>query len=179
MVEGARVRGNRVGAVALAAALAAVLQAQPAAAGLPAEGSCQGCNLVIVSIDTLRPDRLEPFGYDRPTSPYLAKLAARGIKDMVRISDARMSGTAFGTIVLHTTPEAYVGGPLALVESGDRITLDVERRLLQLEIGDEVLEQRRQRWQPPAAHPGSDRGYLRLFMHSVQQADSGCDFDFM
>jgi dihydroxy-acid dehydratase len=111
--------------------------------------------------------------------PIPGKLAERGVKDMVRISDARMSGTAFGTIVLHVTPESYVGGPLALVRTGDHITLDVERRLLQLDISDTDLAERQHQWQPPREHPGSERGYLKLFMQSVEQADRGCDFDFM
>ena len=77
------------------------------------------------------------------------------------------------------TPESYVGGPLALVRTGDHITLDVERRLLQLDISDTDLAERQRQWQPPREHPGSERGYLKLFMQSVEQADRGCDFDFM
>ena len=98
---------------------------------------------------------------------------------MVRISDARMSGTAFGTIVLHVTPESAIGGPLALVETGDRIRLDVAARRLELLVPEEELAARRGRWSPPPAHPGSERGYLRLFLDTVTQADHGCDFDFM
>ena len=111
--------------------------------------------------------------------PIPKKLAARGVKDMVRISDARMSGTAFGTIVLHANPESAVGGPLALVATGDRIRLDVTGRRLDLLVPDEELTTRRARWSPPPPHPGSERGYLRLFLDSVTQADRGCDFDFM
>ena len=111
--------------------------------------------------------------------PIPKKLARQGVKDMVRISDARMSGTAFGTIVLHITPEAYLGGPLALVQNGDWITLDVEARTLELEVDPAELQSRRQDWSAPPAHPGSERGYLKLFMDTVQQADQGCDFDFM
>ncbi|MDH3713909.1 MAG: dihydroxy-acid dehydratase [Gammaproteobacteria bacterium] len=111
--------------------------------------------------------------------PIPGKLAERGVKDMVRISDARMSGTAFGTIVLHVTPESYVGGPLALVRTGDHVTLDVEQRLLQLDISDADLAERRRQWQSPAEHAGSERGYMKLFLQSVEQADRGCDFDFM
>jgi dihydroxy-acid dehydratase len=117
-----------------------------------------------------------------PESGYIPiprKLARQGVKDMVRISDARMSGTAFGTIVLHVCPEATLGGPLALVRSGDRIRLDVAKRSLELLVSDEELRQRRAAWKPPAAHAGSDRGYLKLFLDHVQQADKGCDFDFL
>ena len=111
--------------------------------------------------------------------PIPKKLAARGVKDMVRLSDARMSGTAFGTIVLHVNPESAIGGPLALVETGDRIRLDVATRRLDLLVAEAELAARRERWTPPPAHPGSERGYLRLFLDTVTQADRGCDFDFM
>ena len=111
--------------------------------------------------------------------PIPKKLAARGVKDMVRLSDARMSGTAFGTIVLHVTPESAIGGPLALVETGDRIRLDVGARSLDLLVPEEEIAARRERWSPPPAHPGSERGYLRLFLDTVTGADRGCDFDFM
>ncbi len=117
-----------------------------------------------------------------PESGYIPiprKLARQGVKDMVRISDARMSGTAFGTIVLHVCPEAAVGGPLALVRSGDRIRLDVAKRSLELLVNDKELAQRRAVWKPPRAHAGSDRGYLKLYVDHVQQADKGCDFDFL
>ena len=110
--------------------------------------------------------------------PIPRKLAQQGVKDMVRISDARMSGTAFGTIVLHVCPEAAVGGPLALVRNGDPITLDVPNRLLSLDVEDEVLAQRRAELAP--LEVDSDcRGYLRLFHEHVTQADRGCDFDFL
>lgn len=111
--------------------------------------------------------------------PIPKKLAAAGVKDMVRMSDARMSGTAFGTIVLHITPESWGGGPLALVQDGDIISLDVEGRTLTLEVDEPELERRRSEWVAPEPHPGSDRGYLKLFMDTVEQADRGCDFDFM
>lgn len=111
--------------------------------------------------------------------PIPKKLAVAGVKDMVRLSDARMSGTAFGTIVLHITPESYGGGPLALVETGDMITLDTPARSLRLNVSDEELERRRHAWEPPPPHPGSHRGYLKLYLDSVEQADRGCDFDFM
>ena len=101
----------------------------------------------------------------------------QGITDMVRISDARMSGTAYGTVVLHVSPEAAVGGPLALVEDGDIIELDVEARRLQLEIPDEELARRRAAWKPPA--PPSNGGYVQLYVKHVQQADKGADLDFL
>ena len=106
-----------------------------------------------------------------------AKLLKRGVTDMVRISDARMSGTAYGTVVLHTAPEAADGGPLALVEDGDEIELDVPARRLVLHVADEVLSQRRAAWRPPEPH--SDRGYLRLYLDHVMQADTGADLDFL
>ena len=110
--------------------------------------------------------------------PIPKKLARQGVKDMVRISDARMSGTAFGTIVLHIAPEAAVGGTLALVQSGDRIRLDAAARRIDLLVDDAELARRRDAWQPPAPPPGADRGYLRLFLEQVTQADQGCDFSF-
>jgi len=110
--------------------------------------------------------------------PIPRKLARQGVKDMVRISDARMSGTAFGTIVLHVVPEAAAGGPLALVQTGDRIRLDVGRRLLELCVAPEELERRRAALPPPL--PAADvSGYRRLYLDHVLQADAGCDFDFM
>ena len=110
--------------------------------------------------------------------PIPRKLARAGVKDMVRISDARMSGTAFGTIVLHIAPEAATGGPLGLVHTGDRIRLDAQARRIDLLVDDAELARRRADWTPPAAHPGSDRGYLRLYIDEVTQADLGCDFGF-
>jgi dihydroxy-acid dehydratase len=98
---------------------------------------------------------------------------------MVRISDARMSGTAFGTIVLHITPEAAIGGPLSLVQTGDRITLDVPARKIELLVDAATLEKRRAAWTPPPEAEGAVRGYAGLFLRSVLQADQGCDFDFM
>jgi dihydroxy-acid dehydratase len=111
--------------------------------------------------------------------PIPMKLARAGVKDMIRISDARMSGTAFGTIVLHIAPESAVGGPLALVKTGDRITLDVPNRKLELLVPIEELEKRKKAWTPPPPHPGSDRGYTGLFHRTVLQADEGVDFDFL
>jgi len=111
--------------------------------------------------------------------PIPRKLAQQGVKDMVRISDARMSGTAFGSIVLHVTPESAVGGPLALVRSGDSIRLDVPERRLELLVDESELAQRRSQWRAPARHDEDDRGYRKLFLETVQQADRGCDFDFL
>lgn len=108
--------------------------------------------------------------------PLPPKLLRKGIKDMVRISDARMSGTAYGTVVLHVCPEAAAGGPLALVRSGDIISLDVEKRILQLDVDENTLAARRAQWTPP---PLPDRGWLRLYVKHVQQADKGADLDFL
>ena len=110
--------------------------------------------------------------------PIPKKLAQQGVKDMVRISDARMSGTAFGSIVLHVTPESAVGGPLALVRNGDRILLDVARRKLELKVSTQELAKRRKAWRAPRARAEDRRGYRKLFMETVMQADRGCDFDF-
>jgi dihydroxy-acid dehydratase len=110
--------------------------------------------------------------------PIPKKLAQKGVKDMVRISDARMSGTAFGSIVLHVTPESAEGGPLALVKNGDRIRLDVAARRLELKVGASELAKRRKSWRAPRARPEDKRGYRKLFMETVTQADRGCDFDF-
>ena len=111
--------------------------------------------------------------------PIPKKLAQQGVKDMVRISDARMSGTAFGSIVLHITPESAVGGPLALVKDGDRIRLDVANRRLELIVPDAELEARRKKWKAPKSRAGDERGYRKLFLDTVQQADRGCDFEFL
>jgi dihydroxy-acid dehydratase len=112
--------------------------------------------------------------------PIPLKLARQGVKDMVRISDARMSGTAFGAIVLHIVPEAAVGGPLAVVRTGDRISLDVEARRIELLIDDEELEGRLAAWKASPPHREKPvRGYARLFEDCVLQADEGCDFDFL
>jgi dihydroxy-acid dehydratase len=108
--------------------------------------------------------------------PIPAKLARHGVKDMIRISDARMSGTAFGTIVLHVTPEAAVGGALGLVRSGDRIRLSVAQRRLDLLVEDDELARRAAAWQ---AAPAPARGYARLYHDHVLAADRGCDFDFL
>ena len=104
-------------------------------------------------------------------------LLARGVRDMVRISDARMSGTGYGACVLHVSPESAAGGPLALVRSGDLVTLDVAARSLRLEVAEEELARRRASWQPP--RPAYQRGYGALYSEHVTQADQGCDFDFL
>jgi dihydroxy-acid dehydratase len=109
--------------------------------------------------------------------PIPRKLLGRGVRDMVRISDARMSGTAFGTIVLHVAPEAAVGGPLGLVRDGDWIELDVPSRRLELLVPAEELARRHVGWRPPPKR--YDRGYRRLYADHVLQADRGCDFDFL
>jgi dihydroxy-acid dehydratase len=111
--------------------------------------------------------------------PIPKKLARGGVKDMVRISDARMSGTAFGTIVLHITPESAVGGPLALVKTGDRIRLDVAKRSIDLLVDDAELAKRRAALQPTTTPEWAERGYAHLFHETILQADDGCDFDFM
>lgn len=109
--------------------------------------------------------------------PIPRKLLDRGVRDMVRLSDCRMSGTAFGTVVLHIAPEVAVGGPLALVRDGDEIVLDVPNRRLDVLVSDEELAARGARWQPP--QPAFRRGYGALLCRYVLQADEGCDFDFL
>jgi dihydroxy-acid dehydratase len=96
---------------------------------------------------------------------------------MVRISDARMSGTSYGTCVLHVAPESFVGGPLALVRNGDPIELDVEKKALNLQVPEEELARRRAAWKAPAGR--YERGYGAIFSQHVRQADEGCDFDFL
>ena len=108
--------------------------------------------------------------------PLPPKILKKGITDMVRISDARMSGTAYGTVVLHVSPEAACGGPLALVRNGDMIELNVSKRLLNLEVSDEELVRRRQQWQAPVP---PERGYVKLYVEHVQQAHLGADLDFL
>ena len=119
-------------------------------------------------------------GYAMPEAGYLPipqKLARAGLKDMVRISDARMSGTAYGTIVLHVSPEAAAGGPLALVRNGDRIRLSVKQRKIDLLVPENELAKRKAAWKAPVAPPA--RGYSKLYMDHVLQAEHGCDFDFL
>ncbi len=109
--------------------------------------------------------------------PLPPKLLKKGVTDMVRVSDARMSGTAYGTVVLHVSPEAAAGGPLALVENGDLIELDVAKRKLQLLVADRELKKRRARWKRPK--PPMSRGYWKLYIDHVLQADQGADLDFL
>ena len=109
--------------------------------------------------------------------PLPAKILAQGVVDMVRISDARMSGTAFGTTVLHTAPESTVGGPLAIVRTGDSITLDVPARRLTLNVDDAEIDRRLAEWRMPPAV--AERGWYRLYIDHVTQADTGCDLDFL
>jgi dihydroxy-acid dehydratase len=109
--------------------------------------------------------------------PLPNRLLREGVRDIVRISDARMSGTSYGTCVLHVSPESHVGGPLALVRDGDWIELDVPQRRIHLCVDEDELCQRRQAWRPPA--PKYERGYGYLFSQHVTQAHEGCDFDFL
>jgi dihydroxy-acid dehydratase len=105
------------------------------------------------------------------------KLVQQGVKDMVRLSDGRMSGTSYGTCILHVAPEAYVGGPLAFVRNGDLIELDVERKILDLKIPDAELARRKAAWKRPP--PKYERSYGAIFSRHVKQANEGCDFDFL
>lgn len=109
--------------------------------------------------------------------PIPQKLLKQGVRDMVRLSDCRMSGTAFGTVVLHVAPEAAVGGPIGLIEDGDWVELDVEKRILNLDISQEELDRRKSNWSPVIEK--ESRGYKWLYQKHVLQADEGCDFDFM
>ncbi|HYF42559.1 MAG TPA: dihydroxy-acid dehydratase, partial [Ramlibacter sp.] len=109
--------------------------------------------------------------------PIPQKLLKEGVRDMLRISDARMSGTSYGACVLHVTPESHVGGPLALVRDGDMIELDVDARRIQLLVPEEELAARRAQWKQPA--PKFTRGFGVLYLKHIQQADTGCDFDFL
>jgi dihydroxyacid dehydratase/phosphogluconate dehydratase len=109
--------------------------------------------------------------------PIPKKLLQKGVRDMVRISDARLSGTSYGSCVLHVAPESYVGGPLAFVEDGDPVLLDVRARKLELQVAEEKLAARRAKWKAPA--PRFVRGYGVLFANAASQADRGCDFNFL
>ncbi|MGZ5180133.1 MAG: IlvD/Edd family dehydratase [Ramlibacter sp.] len=137
--------------------------------------------LDVTADDVLVLKRIGPKGAPgMPEAGYLpipAKLARQGVKDMLRISDGRMSGTAFGSIVLHVTPEAAIGGPLAWVRNGDRIRVSLARRELALLVSDEELAARRAA--EPVAVPTAERGYRKLFLDTVLQADQGVDFDFL
>ncbi|MCD8504769.1 MAG: dihydroxy-acid dehydratase [Burkholderiaceae bacterium] len=109
--------------------------------------------------------------------PMPKKLLKQGVRDMLRLSDARMSGTSYGACVLHISPESYVGGPLALIKTGDMITVDVPNRCIRVEISDEEMQKRREAWTPPAKR--FERGYGWMFSKHIQQANEGCDFDFL
>jgi dihydroxy-acid dehydratase len=109
--------------------------------------------------------------------PVPKKVLAKGVRDMVRISDARMSGTSYGACVLHVAPESYIGGPLALVEDGDIIELDVPERRLTLQVADDELAKRRASWQQPPRR--YSRGYGALYLQHITQANEGCDFDIL
>jgi dihydroxyacid dehydratase/phosphogluconate dehydratase len=111
--------------------------------------------------------------------PLPRKILEKGVKDMVRISDARMSGTAFGTVILHVSPESDAGGPLAVVRSGDVITLDGPTRALNIAISDEEMAERLKAWRADRPPPTYTRGYAKLYVDHVLQADKGCDLDFL
>jgi dihydroxy-acid dehydratase len=136
-------------------------------------------SLDVLPEDVLVLQNAGPIGAGMPEAGYLpipGKLAKRGVKDMLRVSDARMSGTAFGTVVLHVSPEAAVGGPLALVRNGDRVRISVSKRRIDLLVNDDELGRRRAALKP-RSKPA--RGYARLYADSVLQAEHGCDFDFL
>ena len=128
--------------------------------------------LVLKNAGPKSPSGMPEAGY----LPIPRKLARAGVKDMVRISDARMSGTAFGTVVLHVSPDAASGGNLALVRSGDRIVLSVREKRLDVLLSDDELARRRSHWKPPEVPV---RGYARLYREQVLQATQGCDFEFL
>ena len=109
--------------------------------------------------------------------PIPTKLLKAGVKDMLRISDARMSGTSYGACILHVAPESYIGGPLAAVRNGDIISVDVEKRTINLEVRESEIARRLAEWRPPDRT--FERGYNKLFAAHIQQADKGCDFDFL
>jgi len=109
--------------------------------------------------------------------PMPKKLLKQGHRDMLRMSDARMSGTSYGACVLHVSPESYIGGPLALLRNGDIVAIDVNARAINMNVSDEELAQRRAEWQRPA--PRFERGYGWMFSQHIRQANEGCDFDFL
>ena len=136
-------------------------------------------NLDVKADDVLVLQNAGPHAAGMPEAGYLPipkKLAQAGVKDMVRISDARMSGTAFGTIVLHVAPETAVGGPLAAVRNGDRIRLSVQNKRIDLLVDEAEIKKRLASFTPP---PSPERGYKALYRKTVLQAPGGCDFDFM
>jgi dihydroxy-acid dehydratase len=109
--------------------------------------------------------------------PMPKALLKQGHRDMLRLSDARMSGTSYGACVLHVAPEAYIGGPLALLRTGDIVEVDVPNRSLNMRVSEEELQRRRAEWTPPPPRYG--RGYGWMFSKHIEQADKGCDFDFL
>jgi dihydroxy-acid dehydratase len=109
--------------------------------------------------------------------PMPKKLLKEGHRDMLRLSDARMSGTSYGACVLHVSPESFIGGPLALLRTGDVVSVDVEARSIRMEVPDEELSRRRAEWNAPEAR--FERGYGWVFTKHIQQASEGCDFDFL
>jgi dihydroxy-acid dehydratase len=109
--------------------------------------------------------------------PIPKKLLKEGVRDMLRISDSRMSGTSYGACILHVAPESFIGGPLAFVHTGDMIEVDVDERRIHLDISNEEMATRRSKWSPPA--PIYKRGYTKLFLDHIGQADQGCDFDYL
>jgi dihydroxy-acid dehydratase len=137
--------------------------------------------LDVTADDVLVLKRIGPKGHPgMPEAGYLpipSKLARQGVKDMLRISDGRMSGTAFGSIVLHVTPEAAIGGPLAYVRNGDRIRISLSKRELTLLVDEAEMQARRAA--QPVTPPTAERGYRKLFLDTVLQADRGVDFDFL
>ncbi|MDB5654495.1 MAG: dihydroxy-acid dehydratase, partial [Tardiphaga sp.] len=142
---------------------------------------CDSPDLDVTADDVLVLRNAGPKGAPgMPEAGYLPipmKLARAGVKDMVRISDARMSGTSYGACILHVAPEAYIGGPLALVENGDIISLDVDARTINLDISEQEMARRRGAWKMPERH--YERGYGWMFTKHIQQANEGCDFDFL
>jgi dihydroxy-acid dehydratase len=109
--------------------------------------------------------------------PIPKKLLKQGVRDMLRISDARMSGTSYGACILHVAPESYIGGPLAAVQTGDMISVDIENRSIHVDLGDDEITARLATWNPPNRDYG--RGYGRMYANHITQADEGCDFDFL
>lgn len=109
--------------------------------------------------------------------PIPKKLVQQGVRDMLRLSDARMSGTSYGACVLHVAPESFIGGPLALIRTGDIISTDVAARRIDVDLSETELQVRRESWTPP--EPRYERGFGQMFSQHVTQADKGCDFDYL
>ena len=139
-------------------------------------------DLDVTATDVLVVRNVGPRGYpgmpEVGNLPLPRKILEAGTTDMVRISDARMSGTSYGTVILHAAPEAAAGGPLAAVRTGDIVRLDVAARTLDIDVGPEEIAERLNGWKPPSV-PGSDRGWTRLYIEHVRQANEGCDLDFL